>query len=204
MTGGMTATHDMPDSAKNILRRRARAARRTVSGLERGRASAEIARRALALPELARAGTVLLYGAAPEEVDVSAIETALRAKGVTIAYPRVETGGALAAHVVTGPQDCAPGAFGITEPCKTAAELPVETIEAVIVPGVAFDEDCNRLGFGGGYYDRLIARLTRDVPVIGVAYDVQVVETVPCDAHDRPVDILVTPSRTVRRATTTP
>ena len=106
-----------------------------------------------------------------------------------LAYPRVD-GDALEIVVVDDPVDLVPGHRGILEPVGPA--VAPTTVDAVVVPGVAFDLDGGRLGRGGGHYDRLLATLDDDTTRIGVAFSSQVVPVVPSDEHDQPVDIVVT------------
>ena len=86
---------------------------------------------------------------------------------------------------------------GILEPIEA---LPIKhsTIDSVIVPGIAFDSQGNRLGFGKGNYDRFLKRATHAVK-IGLAYDSQMVESIPSQEHDVPMDFVVTPTRILRR-----
>ncbi|MBE0417898.1 MAG: 5-formyltetrahydrofolate cyclo-ligase, partial [Coriobacteriia bacterium] len=88
--------------------------------------------------------------------------------------------------------------FGLLEPPEDSPVVPPEDIDIVIVPGVAFDVACWRVGHGGGYYDRLLGMMGRAVAV-GLAFDGQVFAEVPHDDNDVRLDALVTPSRTLRR-----
>jgi 5-formyltetrahydrofolate cyclo-ligase len=84
-----------------------------------------------------------------------------------------------------------PGRYGVREP---AASIPGEALGAdvlILVPGVAFDLRGGRLGRGGGVWDRALVE-THGAPVFGVGYDLQIVDRVPGEAHDRPVDALLT------------
>lgn len=82
---------------------------------------------------------------------------------------------------------------GISSGKKTAESgLSVESLDLVLVPGVAFDRRGGRLGYGGGYYDRFLPRLRSGTITIGLAYDLQLVEQVPTETHDVPLDLLVT------------
>jgi len=71
-------------------------------------------------------------------------------------------------------------------------ELAIEHVDGVLVPGVAFDRRGYRLGYGGGFYDRLLPRLRTDCRVVGVAFAGQVVDALPAEAHDQRVAALVT------------
>lgn len=82
------------------------------------------------------------------------------------------------------------GNYGIKEPINTP-RIPMKEIDLILVPGVAFSRDGKRLGRGGGYYDRLLAGYQGTA--VGVAFDEQIVAEIPCEAHDLPVDYVVTP-----------
>jgi len=178
--------HEALNRAKSILRLKSRAARRAVLPELRTACAYAIAERVLNLPEIASAAAVMVYGSSEEEVDVGVLEFALRERGTRIAFPRV-----------AGPRELSLHWVDQSTPPATLREL-----SALIVPGVAFDAACNRLGFGGGFYDTLLATVDGGPVAIGVAYDEQVVREVPHDTHDRPMDIVVTPTRTYRRVTT--
>ena len=94
----------------------------------------------------------------------------------------------------------APGAFGIQEPKESfrlRSEFLIEPqqLDLVIMPGLGFDTACRRLGRGKGYYDRFVTTLRSGVPLAGVCFDEQIIETVPTEPHDRSLDYVVTPTR---------
>lgn len=184
---------------KRATRAASRDARRAIAPDVRAEASAAIAGLVGRLPEVEAASTALVYGSMPEEVDAEPIIAALRARGVRIALPRVAGEEGLALHWHDEAADLAIGAFGLKEPSPDAPLANPAEIDLVIVPGVAFDASCNRLGMGVGYYDRLLADMPNAVTV-GVAFDEQIVDAVPCEPHDRPLDAIVTPRGVRRRA----
>lgn len=188
------------EAAKHAARAHARTARGAIDALAAASAAEDAARLVLELPEFAHVGTVLAYGASPEEIDPAVAVQALRARGVRIVYPRVEEPGTLGLHLVEAGQSLQRGMFGILEPSAEWPRVPAEDIDAVIVPGVAFDEGCWRLGYGGGYYDRLLPTLRFECARIGFAYDQQILETIPAEEHDVALDAIVTPTRVIRRA----
>lgn len=192
------------DRAKTVVRLRARAARRTVLPEMRSAHAYAIAERMLRIPEIANAATVMLYGASPEEADPSVLEDALRGLGKRIAYPRVAGGRELTIHWVDTHEVLVEGPYGLLQPDEGTPAASLGDLSAIVVPGVAFDLEGNRLGFGGGYYDTLFADPTMVPASIGMAYDEQVFDEVPHEDRDRPVDVLVTPTRTLRFATSRP
>lgn len=192
-------TQDAGREAKRAHRERARAARRELSAEARAAASRAIASRALELPEVSRARSVLAYAALPEEADPSPLIAELLRRGARIALPRVCGPATLALHWMPAGAAVVPGPFGIAEPRAESETASVEELDLVLVPGVAFDESCSRLGFGGGYYDTLLAELPAGVPTVGLALDEQLCGPVPTEDHDAPMDFVVTPSAVFRR-----
>lgn len=173
---------------KAALRRSVRDARRALSAGERQRASEAISARIRLLPELLTAGVVLVYAASATEVDVEVAVTDLRRRGIRILYPRVR-GAELDLVPVADGLDLVAGHRGIREPVGAAVDPAM--VDAVVVPGVAFDLRGRRLGQGGGHYDRLLHKIGAALR-IGVAFTCQVVPRVPAEAHDVTVDLLVT------------
>ena len=89
--------------------------------------------------------------------------------------------------------DLEKGLYGILQPKElTNNSIPLEDIDTVIVPGVAFDHDHNRLGRGGGYYDRFLKEIPTGIPSIGLAFDFQIVDFLPISEHDVPVSKVLT------------
>jgi 5-formyltetrahydrofolate cyclo-ligase len=200
--------------AKRALRRELLARRRALTSEEHARVSLAVVHALAALPELTRARTLLLYAAQPDEVDLTtlpaAIAAARTAAGLlappTLLLPRV-VGTALELARAGGDghdllADLRPGAFGLLEPPEGARIVDAEAVDLAIVPGVAFSPAGRRLGRGGGFYDRLLARLRPDCVVIGVCAQVCIVPTLPEEPHDRPVDVVVTDASLWRRAAT--
>jgi 5-formyltetrahydrofolate cyclo-ligase len=181
---------------KNALRQQLLAARDATT--DRSAASEAVCRRLATLPELANAKVILGYAATVHEVSVDAALQALIGRGVTVCVPWVQ-GEMLGVGVVGDLTELAPGWREVREPPAAGREpLRPSLLDVVIAPGLGFDRAGNRLGHGGGHFDRLLSRLRRGATVIGVALDVQVVDDVPAEEHDRPVDVIVTPTRTIR------
>jgi len=114
-----------------------------------------------------------------------------------MALPRICERSALTLHWVEERTRLTAGMFGILQPPRRAPLADPAAIDVAIVPGIAFGEDGYRLGFGAGYYDRLLPTLRPDALTVGVSYDEQVTATVPHEELDVPVKALVTPTRTL-------
>jgi 5-formyltetrahydrofolate cyclo-ligase len=186
------ALHD----AKRELRARIVAARDAMPAAARAAAACGISARIAALPGFRAARCVLLNVAFRSEWSTAALlDVALAGK--TVALPRVNAEQRVLELFVIRDlaRDTAPGYRGIVEPHASLPRIAAADVDWVLVPGVAFDLDGRRLGYGGGYYDRLLAALpARTVRVAG-AYDLQVVREVPSARHDLVVDTLATESR---------
>ena len=89
-----------------------------------------------------------------------------------------------------GKESLKTGVFGILEPSEDCEAVPESEIDLIIVPGVAFDRQHNRLGRGKGFYDRLLSTL--DVPKIGICYDFQLKDQIPTEPFDRKMDLIIT------------
>ena len=88
--------------------------------------------------------------------------------------------------------------FGILEPADTSKIFNKEDIDLVIMPGVAFDRSGNRVGYGGGYYDKFLSEINSDIPTIALAYDIQILEEVPSEKHDIKVHMVITEKETIK------
>ncbi|NQT89063.1 5-formyltetrahydrofolate cyclo-ligase [bacterium] len=160
-------------------------------------AGRRIRQRLAELREFLHARTVMMFVAMPDEVStLGLIEDAIAA-GKTVVLPHVDRAThRMDARIVRDvAKELVPGAFGILEPRDCPVADPA-SIEFVLVPGRAFDREGNRLGRGGGYYDRFLAPL--DAVLCGCAFAAQVVDAVPCEAHDLPVGLIVTEDEVIR------
>lgn len=139
------------------------------------------------------ATTVMAYWPFRNEVDTSLLVRAALENGKRVILPRtIKSERRLATHIVTDiDRDLKPGAYGIMEPLPELPEAAANEIEFVVVPGLVFDRAGNRIGYGGGYYDRFLPQLHRAAKV-AVAFDLQLVKRVPAESMDRPVDYIVT------------
>ena len=144
-------------------------------------------------PSLADAGRVLLYAALPDELPTRPLYEYLRARGVEVLLPRCETH-CLAFAPVGRWDELEVGRYGILEPpAGTVALSRLGSDTRIVVPGLAFDGAGNRLGQGGGWYDRTFA--SRDPSgLIGIGFALQVVDTVPAGSRDRGVGAILTES----------
>ncbi|MDO8962924.1 MAG: 5-formyltetrahydrofolate cyclo-ligase [Coriobacteriia bacterium] len=188
----------MPIDKKESARRSALAARDSIDAGERDDAARRVAARVADLPEARGVRSVLAYAAMRDELDPAFAVAALTAAGARIAFPRVCGPGELTLHWTEGGA-LTPGYCGIMEPRADAPLAQPQDFDLVLVPGVAFDESCCRLGHGGGFYDRMLPLIAPGAVSVGIAFEEQITDALPREAHDVHVDIIVTPDRVIRR-----
>jgi 5-formyltetrahydrofolate cyclo-ligase len=161
-------------------------------------ASAAIAQRAFEqIAERGAALTVALYAAKGSELDTSALAGVLASAGHRLVYPRVDGSSRVLAFHTATESELVPGRFGLREPTAAHPLVALETIDAFVVPGLAFDRSGGRIGWGRGHYDATLAAAPHALRV-GVAFECQLVEQVPHDVHDIPLHAVVTELATYR------
>lgn len=197
-SGAILTGHPLHD-AKRALRMTMIAARDAIDPETHRAASLHIAAAIGASSAFAAARSVLLTLPHQSEWDTRPVFVAALAAGKTVALPRVNTATRmLELHRVTDiGRDVAPGYRGIPEPMNHTPTVDAADIDWILVPGVAFDLSGRRLGYGGGFYDRLLSQVSPQVARIAGAFDLQVVPTVPAAPHDLLVDAIVTEQRTL-------
>jgi 5-formyltetrahydrofolate cyclo-ligase len=165
---------------------------------ERHEASISACQRLMGLDEFRRAGAVMLYMPMTTEVDLSSIALRCIQSGKTVCVPKV-VGTDLRPVEITrfDVADMDVDHHGVRTP-RDGQPVPVNLLDLVVVPGLAFDSGGRRLGRGGGIYDRFLVRLRRSTITIGIAYDTQIVETVPAAPHDINVHLVVTERRVIQ------
>lgn len=175
-------------------------ARQTLAALPpeaRAVASAQICRRVEALPEWTRARTVAFYAPQPTEPDLSPL---LAAPGKAPCFPRV-SGDALEFRHCPSKDLLIPGPWNLLEPDPDRCPvIPPTEIDLLLIPGLAFTREGCRLGRGGGFYDRFLARVHPRATKIGICFHVQLRAALPLEIHDHQVDYVVTEAEIFRGA----
>ena len=182
------------DTQKAGLRKHMLALRRAMSIIEKEEAERRMAKRLLARAEVQRATTICIYLSTSDEADTLHVVEQLFRLEKTVVVPKAENM-ALSPYKISSLNDVAPGSFGILEPISSCLRVLSSDIDIFIVPCVAWDMRGFRLGYGKGYYDRLLRGIS--VPRIGLAFDVQCLAEVPRTSYDVPVTHVVTETRTV-------
>ncbi|MBP3879921.1 MAG: 5-formyltetrahydrofolate cyclo-ligase [Lachnospiraceae bacterium] len=172
--------------SKALLRREKIKARDAIPPSERDKRSEAVVDRILESESFRKAEIVMIYRAVRGEVRLDLLP--VRAPEKKYVYPLCLENHEMRAMLPVSPDGWRPGPFHIPEPDPDLSEeIPPEKIDLVLCPCTAFDAECNRLGMGGGYYDRFLPKC-RNAEVYGAAYEVQRAERVPHNQLDRPMD----------------
>jgi 5-formyltetrahydrofolate cyclo-ligase len=181
-------------SAKKALRASVMARRDALDAETRRRDSQAITARLLALPEYRAAGVVCAYASFGSEFDTATFCSDVVAAGKRLLLPRVNrTARMLELREVKNLRDdLVAGVWGIREPAERCPIMPPSAVEFLLVPGVAFTATGERLGYGGGFYDRLLSGLNAKTSRVAAAFAVQVVDSIPTGPNDQRVHLIVT------------
>lgn len=190
----MEETHNL----KNVLRARMRTLRKEVAKEDRSAAGLKLAENLescnMILKAVERKQIFCLYLATVNEIPLDAFIALLWKKGIPVAVPFWDGASksySLAAY--TSNTKMIAGPMGISEPHPEDRKcIPFENVGVWIVPGLAFTPEGARLGYGGGWYDRMMLKASPESKKIGVCYDFQIVDSIPSEPHDLAVDAIAT------------
>ena len=179
------------DLEKKELRRRVREELSALSPEELVRSDSALFARFLALPQVEEAETIFAFWGIPgKEPDTSRLIGELVKRGKTVGLPRMLPEHRMEVRRFEADRPLVKASFGISEPGEDCPLLDREDIGLVLVPAVCYDRRGFRLGFGGGYYDRWLEHFSG--VTVGLCRGAVLRETVPVEAHDAKVDILLT------------
>jgi 5-formyltetrahydrofolate cyclo-ligase len=182
-------------SLKADLRQQVLARRDALGAAERKSLNERITARLLELDAYRNAGCVMAYIGFGSEIDTARFVADTLSQGKMLVLPRVERGNrALKLYDVRDPENqLEAGVWGIRQPrADLCPEISAAQIEFVLVPGVAFTRRCERLGYGGGYYDRFIRGLAPRPALVAAAFALQVLSELPMSETDQRVDLVTT------------
>lgn len=147
-----------------------------------------------------KAKHVMIYIDFKNEISTQSIMTYLLSKNKHIIVPFTNTNDfSIIPALINNLDDLSIGNYGILEPPLDKTDSSHSSlIDLVIAPGIVFDVEGNRIGFGKGYYDSFLSKLSSKVPVIALAYDFQIKDAIPFEPHDIKMDYIITPTRTIR------
>lgn len=187
-------------TSRQQLRSHIRSLRRSLSAEQQHQASLDLVKQLLPRPEVQQAQHIALYLTNDGELDTTPLIHALWQQGKTLYLPLLHpvVSGYLVFQLYTPDTSLKPNQFGIGEPQLNCSLLrPVSQLDLIFTPLVAFDAQGQRLGMGGGFYDRTLSQLHVEATkprLIGLAHDCQQVESVPVEAWDIPLPAICTPS----------
>jgi 5-formyltetrahydrofolate cyclo-ligase len=167
---------------------------------QRSRKSKKIAENFWQLKEAGEAECVFVYVNFRSEVETLGLihQCLAQKKLVTVPYTDVQNKALLPFKIIDPEIDLKPGYCAIPEPDPLQApKIPAGKIDIAVVPGSVFDSRGGRLGYGGGYYDRFLVKAAPQALRIGFAFELQLVDRVPLEPHDQPLDVLITEERIV-------
>ncbi len=181
--------------SKEQLRKNALELRRRMTFSEVSALSSRIQSRFMATPQFASSARLALYSSFSNEVLTDTLLMGALDGGKEVYYPKVLAGG-LEFLRVLDLDDLTPGTNEILEPPKGLDRVGLESLDFVIVPGIAFDTSGARIGYGKGHYDRILKGFNR--PIVAFAYELQITDgAIPTEAHDVRVTAIVTEKRII-------
>ena len=185
---------DKADVRKELLRKRDR-----IPPEVRKVKNRLIRERLMSFDEFKNASIIFFFASFRTEVDTTELIKTSLSTGKRVVLPKVKKDTQeLLLYEITDFGQLSPGYMGILEPPVSEGRMSINDVDLVIIPGAGFDIAGSRIGYGGGYYDRLLAGLQKPVPVIAPAYEEQVVDVIPSEPHDIKVQIIVTDGRLIR------
>ena len=185
--------NEILQAEKKKLRETVLAQRDAMPTATRKAASEAILKKVCALPEYAMAECVLTYMGFGSEIETEPFFERIISDGKIAVLPRVDRASqSLVLHSARSIAELVTSKWGIREPALDAPVLPVNEIDFVLIPGVAFDRDGNRLGYGRGYYDKLLSTANPVLARVSAGFSCQVVDRVPVGSRDQKMDCIIT------------
>ncbi|MDP3048617.1 MAG: 5-formyltetrahydrofolate cyclo-ligase [Thermodesulfovibrionales bacterium] len=160
---------------------------------------AAIRQRIIRLPEFTDAKTIFFYASFKSEADTIEMIKISLSHGKQVILPKVDKENKkIKLYEIKDITELTKGYMGILEPSVSEGKLTgLDNIDIIIIPGAAFDVSGSRLGYGAGFYDRLLAGIKKKIPIIAPAYEEQIVDDIPSEPHDVKVDKIVTDKRVI-------
>ena len=162
--------------------------------------SARLAEKAALLPVYQEAEVLYAYLSYNEEIVTDALIRRAWADGKRVAVPKVLDQGVMEFYYISSFDGISAGYYDIPEPDGNPAFLADEKNVLMLMPGLAFGRDRNRIGYGGGFYDRYLERKQAEgtrFQTLALAYDFQIFDTIPAESHDAKVDVVISEAETV-------
>lgn len=181
---------------KSELRALSKERNAALSPGERAEIDAIIKEKFLSLP-IEKGEKAFIYISFGDETETLGIAEELLLRGVSLYVPLCYGKGEMDAVKISSTSELKAGMYGIPEPPKTGEKISPSELSLIVVPGVAFGCDRSRLGRGAGYYDRFIEK-AENARTVALCREINLFETVPCEEHDRKVDMIITEKRIIK------
>jgi len=184
-----------PPIPKSTLRTTIKGILAAIIPADRNNAAQSLTSHLLASDLYRSADTILAYAALPTEISLDPFITHALADGKRLCIPAInwDDKSMSPAQIDNLDTDLEIGRYGVRAPLPRCPLVEPSDIDLILIPGLAFDRSCNRLGRGAGFYDRLIESLKAPrPPLVGVCFACQIVDAVPTEPHDHPMDRVIT------------
>ncbi len=182
---------------KNVIRKQMKSLRKNMEREDRFQKSMAIFEQVIMVPEFKRADKIFTYVSMDDEIDTIMLIDYSLSLEKRVFVPRV-TGNDMEFYEISDISELSPGYFGIYEPDINGKEPEYSRAGFMCMPGLAFDKQFNRIGYGGGFYDRYLSRENKFYKA-ALAYEYQVLEHVPAEECDVKPDMIVTEENVKRR-----
>jgi 5-formyltetrahydrofolate cyclo-ligase len=177
---------------KQEIRKQILQIRNALDPAQKERLSMAIQKHLLALPVYKNSHSIMVYLNTQHEVQTMLIAEQTLEMGKRLIVPHCGSGEIIPCEITDLKKDLTIGTFGILEPCPECLQaVDPQEIELVLIPGVAFDAQGNRIGLGKGFYDRFLPKLKTEACLAGLAYSFQIIESFEIEAHDQKVSLLI-------------
>ena len=196
-----TINSESISAAKTAIRKTIIRKREALSDAKRDEKSLTVTQRVFELDEFKQSKAVLCFLSLPHEVQTDSIiwESFRLGKEVFVPLVNDRQGVLQVARIPSLDVEFVVRKYGVREPAPEVREIVSPSfVDFVIVPGLAFDVYGNRIGYGSGYYDKLLNELSRDIVSIGVGYDFQILDLIPHSDTDKSVQFVITETKTLR------
>lgn len=158
----------------------------------------EIFNKLISSDQYKNANTIFAFVSFKSEVDTyKFIEHAI-SEGKTVGVPKIiKKEKYMEVYKITSLSDLESGYFGVMEPIEGCEKISKDNIDFILMPGAVFDEKGGRIGYGGGFYDKFLSDIKESIPKIAIAYELQIVDSVPMEEYDIKIDGIITEKRAI-------
>ncbi|MCC6069289.1 5-formyltetrahydrofolate cyclo-ligase [Ferrovum sp. PN-J185] len=184
----------MSTEQKKIIREQVIRRRSLLSNEERKEKELRILKYFMDLDVISKYQTFMVYSSFGSEINTWPIINYLYQYTNQIIFPKVDPiSKQLKLYLVNNKNHLTPGIWNILEPDEQQCEpIAIESVNFILVPGLAFDKDGYRIGYGGGYYDKLLAQHSCHAYKVAISFDCQMINNVPKESFDQPINVLIT------------